>query len=55
MRHVVPLLGNDREISKYTAAVTRQWLVNRRRGTVFSTRSVSKNYKQDNLGAGVGW
>jgi hypothetical protein len=45
--HVDPLLGNDREISNYTTAVTRQRLVNSNRGTVFSVPSVLRRYKQD--------
>jgi hypothetical protein len=32
-----PLLGNDREISNYTTANTRQRLVNSNRRTLFST------------------
>jgi hypothetical protein len=55
MWYVVPLLGNDREICKYAAAVTRQRPVNNSGGTVFPTRSVPKYYKQGNLGAGVSW
>jgi hypothetical protein len=35
-----PLLGSDREISNYTMAVTRQWPINRNRGTVFSVQSM---------------
>jgi hypothetical protein len=35
--HVDLLLGNDREINKYTTAVTRQRHVNSNRGAVFST------------------
>jgi hypothetical protein len=48
--HVDPLLGNDREISKYTAAVTRKRPVNSNRGMVFSVRSLPRCYKQDKLG-----
>jgi hypothetical protein len=51
--HVDQLLGNDREISKYTVAVTRQWPVNSKRGKAFSVRSVPRCYKQDKLGVQV--
>jgi hypothetical protein len=34
--HVDPLLGSDREIGHYTAAVARQRPVNNNRGMVFS-------------------
>jgi hypothetical protein len=44
-----PLLGNDREISNYTTAITMQRLVNSNRGIVFSARSVPRCYKQYNL------
>jgi hypothetical protein len=47
---VVHLLGNDREISNYTTAVTRQWPVNRNRKTLFSVQSVPRCYKQEKLG-----
>jgi hypothetical protein len=47
--HVDPLLGNDREISNYTTAVTRQRPVNSNRGMMFSVRSLPKCYKQDKL------
>jgi hypothetical protein len=50
--HVDSLLGNDREISNYTTAVTRQRPVNSKRGTVFCVRPVPKCYKQDKLGVG---
>jgi hypothetical protein len=43
------MLGNDREISDYTMAVTRQRPINRNRGTVFSMRPVARCYKQDEL------
>jgi hypothetical protein len=47
--HVEPLLANDREISNYTTAVTRQQPVNSNRGTVLSVRSVPGCYKKDEL------
>jgi hypothetical protein len=50
MCHVDPFLGNDREISNYTMAFTRQRSVNSKRGKVFSVRSVPICYKQDKLG-----
>jgi hypothetical protein len=37
--HVDPLLGNDREISKYATAVTRQRSISSNRETEFSVRS----------------
>jgi hypothetical protein len=46
--HVDLLLGNDREISNYTTAVTRQRSVNNRR-RVFYVRPVPRWYKQDKL------
>jgi hypothetical protein len=49
--HVDPLLGNDREISNYTTAVTKQRTVNSYIGTVFSVRSVVTYYKQGQLAA----
>jgi hypothetical protein len=49
--YVVPLLGNDREISNYTTAVTRQRPVNSYRRIVFSVRSVPRCYKHDKLAA----
>jgi hypothetical protein len=51
--HVVPLLGNDSETSKYTTAVTRQRPANSNRGTVSSVQSVPRCYKQDKLGVAV--
>jgi hypothetical protein len=48
--HVVPLLGNEREINDYTTSVTRQWPVNSKRGKVFSVQSVPRCYKLDKLG-----
>jgi hypothetical protein len=53
--HVDWMLSNDCEISNYTTAVTRQQPVNSNRGKVFSARSVSRCYKQDNLGVAVSW
>jgi hypothetical protein len=47
--YVDPLLGNDRDLSSYTTAVTRQQPVNSNRGTVFSVRSLPKCYKQVRL------
>jgi hypothetical protein len=47
--HVDTLLGNDRERSNYTTAVTRQRPVNSNRGMVFSVRSVPRCCKQDKL------
>jgi hypothetical protein len=44
------LEGNDREISNYATAVTRERPVNSNRGTVSSVLSVLKCYKQDKLG-----
>jgi hypothetical protein len=38
--YVAPLVCNDRDISNYTTAVTRQRPVNSNRGTGFSVRSV---------------
>jgi hypothetical protein len=49
MRHVYPLLGNDRDISNYTTAVTMQRSVNNSRRTVISLRSVPRCYKQGKL------
>jgi hypothetical protein len=49
----VPLLGNDREISKYPTAVTRQRPVNTNRGKVFPLRSVPRCYNQYKLEAAV--
>jgi hypothetical protein len=43
------MLGNDRETSNYTTAVTRQWPVNSNRGTVFSVRSLPRCYEQRQL------
>jgi hypothetical protein len=43
------LLGNDREISNYTTAVTRQRSLNSNRGTACSVRSVLRCHKKDNL------
>jgi hypothetical protein len=51
--HVDPLVRNDREISIYTTAFTRQWSKNSNRGTVFSVRSMPKYYKQGQLTVGV--
>jgi hypothetical protein len=61
--HVDPLLGNDREISKYTTAVTSNGFANKsvstttigysKRGMVFFVRSVPKCYKQDSQMSGV--
>jgi hypothetical protein len=42
-----PLLGNDREISNYTTAVTRQRLVNSNRGMRISVLSLPRYFKQD--------
>jgi hypothetical protein len=54
--HVDALLGNDRKISNYITAVTRQRPVNNNRGTVFSLRSMPRCYKQDKLGVElIGW
>jgi hypothetical protein len=50
LRHVCPLLDNDREISDYTTVVAKERHVNSNRETPFSVRSVSKCYKQDRLG-----
>jgi hypothetical protein len=44
--NVDPFLGNDRERSRYTTAVTRQQAVNSNRGTLFSKLSVPRCYKQ---------
>jgi hypothetical protein len=52
--HLDPLLGNDREISNYTTAVTRQRPVNSNRGTVFSVRPVPGCYRWDQLAVAVG-
>jgi hypothetical protein len=49
--HVDPLLDNDREVSKYTTAVTRQRHVNSKRKMVLSVRSVPRSYKQNKLRA----
>jgi hypothetical protein len=38
--HVDPSAGNDREISNYKSAVTRQRRVNDKRGMVFCAQSV---------------
>jgi hypothetical protein len=46
------LPGNDREISNYTTAVTRQWLVNSNKEKVFSVWYVPICCKQDKLGVG---
>jgi hypothetical protein len=43
--HIVAC-SNDREISNYTTAVTRQRLVNSNRGTMFSVRSVPRRCRQ---------
>jgi hypothetical protein len=51
LRHAEPLLGNGREISNYTMAVTRQWPTNSNRGMTFSLQSVPRCYKQDKIGA----
>jgi hypothetical protein len=48
--YVDPLLGNDREIRKYTTAFIRHRSVNSNRGTVLYVRSVLRCYKQDKLG-----
>lgn len=53
MRHVYPLLGNDREIRNYTRAVTRPWSVNSNRGIVFYVLPVLRCYKQDKVGVTV--
>jgi hypothetical protein len=50
MWRVDQLLGNDRDISIYTTAATRQRPSNSNRGTAFSVRSVPICYKQDKLG-----
>jgi hypothetical protein len=42
LRHVDPLLGNDRKTNNYTTAATRLRPVNNNRRTVFSVRSVSR-------------
>jgi hypothetical protein len=47
--YVVPLLGNDREISNYLTAITRQWSIKSNRGMVFSVQSVPRCYKQGEL------
>jgi hypothetical protein len=47
---VDPLLGNDREISSYTTAVTGQQPVSGNRGMVFSVLSVLRCYNQDGWG-----
>jgi hypothetical protein len=50
LRHVDLMLGSNRQINNYTAAVTRQRPLNNNRGKVFSVRSLLKCYKQDKLG-----
>jgi hypothetical protein len=52
--HADPLLADVREIRNYTVAITRQQPVNGKRGTVISTQSMLRCYKQDKLGA-VSW
>jgi hypothetical protein len=47
-----PLLDNDRKISNYTTAVTRQRAVNSKTGKVFSVRSVAR-YTQGQLAVAV--
>jgi hypothetical protein len=47
--YVHPLQGNDREISNYTTAVTRQRSVNSSRGKTFSVGSVPRCLKEDKL------
>jgi hypothetical protein len=49
LRRVGPLLGNYREISNCTTAVTRQRRVNSNRGTVFSMQSVPRCYNHCKL------
>jgi hypothetical protein len=46
MLYVDLLLGNDREVRKYTTIVNRQRPVNRNKGTMFSMRSVPIGYKR---------
>jgi hypothetical protein len=52
--HLDPLLGNDREISNYTTAVTRQQPVSSNRGTMFSVQSVPRCYRWGQLDVAVG-
>jgi hypothetical protein len=51
--HVDPLLGNDRELNNYTTVVNRKRPINGNRGKVSYVRSVPRNYKQDELRAGI--
>jgi hypothetical protein len=53
MWHDDPLLGNDREISNYATAVTRQRPVKCNRGKVFYVQSVPRCYKQGKLSVAV--
>jgi hypothetical protein len=46
---VDPLLGNDREISNYATAASRQRPENSNRGKVYSVLSAPRCYKQDKL------
>jgi hypothetical protein len=47
------LVGNYREIKKYTMAITRQGPINSNRGMSFSVQSMLRYYKQDKLGVAV--
>jgi hypothetical protein len=53
MKLVGLLLDSDLEVSTYITAITRQWPVNRNRGTMFSVWFMPRYYKQDKSVSGV--